>query len=188
MAGLLALGGGAAVGCSAAPPASATPATARQDGAPREPALPPAPSLAAGDLDGCDPTGTWVAEGTPQDTGNCAGPAATVAVELVVRSVGGARWEARRGDGSALALESLRGAGGRCELDVEERTAAVDGAPASLVLFYHLDDGGTGLAVRDEYEPGPGEFRPESGRVRCTEGYTLAVEHRPDLPARFRPR
>ncbi len=159
-------GGTAAGGGPGAPPASP----------PGDVRLQPATAIEAADLDGCQPAGTWIAEGKAQGAGTCTAAPATMRLELVVRAAGPGRWEARRSDGRALRLERLRGTGGRCEVDVEE----VAGGPAgsNLVLFYHLADAGAGLAVRDEYAPAAGDFRPETGRVRCTESYDLTVTRR----------
>jgi hypothetical protein len=137
------------------------------------PKLAPAPVVTVGDLDGCDPAGTWIGEGAAQGTGTCTDAAPAVRLEVVIKATGVNKFEARKPDGSPLQLERIRGAAGVCELDVEEMSTSATGP--NLVVFYHLADAGTGLAVRDEYEGGA-EFKPETGKIRCTEGYDLAVK------------
>jgi hypothetical protein len=127
----------------------------------------------AGDLDGCNPAGTWLVDGNAQGTGTCASPVPTLHLELVVQATAGHQFAARRADGALLRLERVRGARGACELDLEELARSTTGP--NLVLFYHLADAGTGLALRDEYEPGA-DFRPETGKIHCTEGYDLTIK------------
>ncbi|HTM22496.1 MAG TPA: hypothetical protein VL172_18370 [Kofleriaceae bacterium] len=132
--------------------------------------------ITVGDLDGCNPAGTWTIDGAAQGTGTCESPVATLHLDLVVRATAPRRFEARRADGTPLQLARVRGAGGACELDLEELDRSATGP--NLVLFYHLADAGTGLALRDEYDAGP-DFKPETGRIHCTEGYDLTVKRAP---------